>query len=145
MASRNAERNEAITRGTGNVFADLGFPTPPSGLEPGERLGLQTAQLWFEHVTKSAEAMCSYLSAALARVPGDRGDVGAAERAGLLSSAAAPHHVCARDAERLWRRLRRVVPERRGVLILGARAFPSKARRRSAWRARHTPSPAEVP
>ncbi len=26
MASRNAERNEAVTRGTGNVFADLGFP-----------------------------------------------------------------------------------------------------------------------
>ena len=26
MASRNAERNETVTRGTGNVFADLGFP-----------------------------------------------------------------------------------------------------------------------
>ena len=26
MASRNAERSEAVTRGTGNVFADLGFP-----------------------------------------------------------------------------------------------------------------------
>ena len=26
MASRNAERREAVTRGTGNVFADLGFP-----------------------------------------------------------------------------------------------------------------------
>src|ERR1044072_6939396 len=26
MASRNAERNEVVTRGTGNVFADLGFP-----------------------------------------------------------------------------------------------------------------------
>lgn len=26
MASRSAERHEAITRGTGNVFADLGFP-----------------------------------------------------------------------------------------------------------------------
>jgi predicted XRE-type DNA-binding protein len=26
MANRNAERNEAVTRGTGNVFADLGFP-----------------------------------------------------------------------------------------------------------------------
>ena len=26
MASRNAERKEAITRGTRNVFADLGFP-----------------------------------------------------------------------------------------------------------------------
>ena len=26
MASRNAERKESITRGTGNVFADLGFP-----------------------------------------------------------------------------------------------------------------------
>ena len=26
MASRNAERREPITRGTGNVFADLGFP-----------------------------------------------------------------------------------------------------------------------
>jgi predicted XRE-type DNA-binding protein len=26
MASRNAERSEAITRGTGNVFADLRFP-----------------------------------------------------------------------------------------------------------------------
>ena len=26
MASRNAERRESITRGTGNVFADLGFP-----------------------------------------------------------------------------------------------------------------------
>ena len=26
MARRNAERNEAVTRGTGNVFADLGFP-----------------------------------------------------------------------------------------------------------------------
>lgn len=26
MASRNAERREAITRGTGNVFADLRFP-----------------------------------------------------------------------------------------------------------------------
>ena len=26
MASRNAEQREAITRGTGNVFADLGFP-----------------------------------------------------------------------------------------------------------------------
>lgn len=25
MASRNAERKESITRGTGNVFADLGF------------------------------------------------------------------------------------------------------------------------
>jgi predicted XRE-type DNA-binding protein len=25
MASRNAERREPITRGTGNVFADLGF------------------------------------------------------------------------------------------------------------------------
>lgn len=28
MASRNAERREAITRGTRNVFADLGFPDP---------------------------------------------------------------------------------------------------------------------
>ena len=26
VASRNAERREAVTRGTGNVFADLGFP-----------------------------------------------------------------------------------------------------------------------
>lgn len=26
MASRSAEPREAITRGTGNVFADLGFP-----------------------------------------------------------------------------------------------------------------------
>jgi len=26
MASRNAESEEAVTRGTGNVFADLGFP-----------------------------------------------------------------------------------------------------------------------
>src|SRR5262245_24654565 len=26
MANRNAERREPITRGTGNVFADLGFP-----------------------------------------------------------------------------------------------------------------------
>ena len=26
MASRNAERREPISRGTGNVFADLGFP-----------------------------------------------------------------------------------------------------------------------
>ena len=26
MGNRNAERREAITRGTGNVFADLGFP-----------------------------------------------------------------------------------------------------------------------
>ena len=26
MASRNAERRQPITRGTGNVFADLGFP-----------------------------------------------------------------------------------------------------------------------
>jgi predicted XRE-type DNA-binding protein len=26
MASRNAERRERVTRGTGNVFADLGFP-----------------------------------------------------------------------------------------------------------------------
>src|SRR4029450_1703049 len=26
MASRNAERRETITRGTRNVFADLGFP-----------------------------------------------------------------------------------------------------------------------
>src|SRR5688500_17498631 len=26
MASRNAERRGAVTRGTGNVFADLGFP-----------------------------------------------------------------------------------------------------------------------
>jgi predicted XRE-type DNA-binding protein len=26
MASRSAEPNDAITRGTGNVFADLGFP-----------------------------------------------------------------------------------------------------------------------
>jgi len=26
MASRNAERTETVTRGTGNVFADLGFP-----------------------------------------------------------------------------------------------------------------------
>jgi predicted XRE-type DNA-binding protein len=26
MASRSAEPNEPITRGTGNVFADLGFP-----------------------------------------------------------------------------------------------------------------------
>src|SRR5579872_4900878 len=26
MASRNAERKDAITRGTRNVFADLGFP-----------------------------------------------------------------------------------------------------------------------
>ena len=26
MASRSAESNDAITRGTGNVFADLGFP-----------------------------------------------------------------------------------------------------------------------
>src|SRR5919108_2092196 len=26
MASRNAQRREAVTRGTGNVFADLGFP-----------------------------------------------------------------------------------------------------------------------
>ena len=25
MASRNAERKETVTRGTGNVFADLGF------------------------------------------------------------------------------------------------------------------------
>src|SRR4051794_24580743 len=26
MASRNAERKDPVTRGTGNVFADLGFP-----------------------------------------------------------------------------------------------------------------------
>jgi predicted XRE-type DNA-binding protein len=26
MASRNVERREPVTRGTGNVFADLGFP-----------------------------------------------------------------------------------------------------------------------
>ena len=26
MASRSGERREAVTRGTGNVFADLGFP-----------------------------------------------------------------------------------------------------------------------
>ncbi|HVT47278.1 MAG TPA: helix-turn-helix transcriptional regulator [Vicinamibacterales bacterium] len=26
MASRSTESNDAITRGTGNVFADLGFP-----------------------------------------------------------------------------------------------------------------------
>ena len=26
MASRNVEQREAVTRGTGNVFADLGFP-----------------------------------------------------------------------------------------------------------------------
>jgi predicted XRE-type DNA-binding protein len=26
MASRNADRREPITRGTGNVFADLGYP-----------------------------------------------------------------------------------------------------------------------
>src|SRR5688500_6559164 len=26
MASRTAERRERVTRGTGNVFADLGFP-----------------------------------------------------------------------------------------------------------------------
>src|SRR3977135_1528489 len=26
MASRNAERREPVTRGTGNVFADIGFP-----------------------------------------------------------------------------------------------------------------------
>ena len=26
MASRNSERREPVTRGTGNVFADLGFP-----------------------------------------------------------------------------------------------------------------------
>lgn len=26
MASRNAERREPVTRGTGNVFADLGIP-----------------------------------------------------------------------------------------------------------------------
>lgn len=26
MASRNAQRRETITRGAGNVFADLGFP-----------------------------------------------------------------------------------------------------------------------
>src|SRR5436309_12776405 len=26
MASRNAERRDPVTRGTGNVFADLGFP-----------------------------------------------------------------------------------------------------------------------
>ena len=26
MASRNAERREPVTRGSGNVFADLGFP-----------------------------------------------------------------------------------------------------------------------
>ena len=26
MASRNAERRELVTRGTGNLFADLGFP-----------------------------------------------------------------------------------------------------------------------
>ena len=26
MASRNAERRQPISRGTGNVFADLGFP-----------------------------------------------------------------------------------------------------------------------
>ena len=26
MASRNTERRERVTRGTGNVFADLGFP-----------------------------------------------------------------------------------------------------------------------
>jgi hypothetical protein len=26
MASRNAERKDPVTRGTGDVFADLGFP-----------------------------------------------------------------------------------------------------------------------
>ena len=26
MATRNVERRESVTRGTGNVFADLGFP-----------------------------------------------------------------------------------------------------------------------
>jgi hypothetical protein len=26
MASKSAERREPVTRGTGNVFADLGFP-----------------------------------------------------------------------------------------------------------------------
>jgi predicted XRE-type DNA-binding protein len=30
MTGRKVERREPVTRGTGNVFADLGFPMPPS-------------------------------------------------------------------------------------------------------------------
>ena len=38
------------------------------------------------------------------------------------------------DAETLWRRVRRVMPERTGVLILDETSFPKAARIRSAGR-----------
>ena len=37
------------------------------------------------------------------------------------------------SADAMWRHLRATVPERTGVLILDGRAFPSRARTRSAW------------
>src|SRR5258705_2096484 len=57
----------------------------------------------------------------------DAGDAGARYAAGHLSSVSAFHHAHAVwDADRIWRRLLAVLPERRGVLIIDGTSFPKQ-------------------
>ena len=48
----------------------------------------------------------------------DAGHARAGDRAGLLPSVPALHYACPWDADRVWRRLRAVLPDRRSVLPL---------------------------
>ena len=64
----------------------------------------------------------------------DERDARARQRPGHVSSLSAFHHPCAVEADRVWRQLRAVVPERRGVLILDGTSFPKQGDARSASR-----------
>ena len=55
MTSRSAERRESITRGTGNVFADLGFPDAAER-QVKLRLAYALNQLLEERKLSQAEA-----------------------------------------------------------------------------------------
>ncbi len=54
MASRNAERHEPVTRGSGNVFADLGFSDAPER-QAKLRLAYALNQLLDERKLSQAE------------------------------------------------------------------------------------------
>jgi predicted XRE-type DNA-binding protein len=55
MASRSAERRRSVTRGTGNVFADLAFPDPVER-QTKLRLAYALNQVLEAHQLSQAEA-----------------------------------------------------------------------------------------
>ena len=55
MANRNAERREPVTRGTGNVFADLGF-ADAAGRQAKLRLAYALNQVLEERKLSPADA-----------------------------------------------------------------------------------------